>query len=66
MKIYYFTHAVWISVPEVNWQVAELTLSEGEMIKVCFSIGIAAQTYEIEIDGHGKGNQTAGNFMPDI
>ena len=51
-------------MPEVNWQVAELTLSEGEMIKVCFSIDIAAQTYEIKIDGRGKGNQTAGNFTP--
>ena len=48
----------------MNWQVTELILSEGKRTGVCFSISIAAQPYEIEIDGRGKGNQTAGKFTP--
>ena len=48
-------------MPEVNWQVGQVTFSEGEVEDVCFSIGITAQTYLVEI---GVRNLTAG--IPDI
>ena len=40
----------------------ELTISEGDIVQVCFIIGETAQIYEVEIGVRGNDNNTAGNL----
>lgn len=50
------------AAPAVSWQVNELTISEGDIVQVCFIIGETAQIYEVEIGVRGNDNNTAGNL----